>query len=227
MWRRSTMTLETLVSVCSRQSPKPCRYVQRGWSAWPPKQANNCTPLTSLCICEVRSAHPALGWNLDSATRKLGASSARRFFVRVPEAASASKGEIDRAEDEEIRDADVPRGALTEEQERDHGEDDERDTFLHDLELRHGERPRTDTVCRYLERVLWQRDEPTHQDHPQQRLRLQLQMAIPCKGHEDIRDDEEENRCHRRFWSFCCLTTHRRRPTRRLSPNGSDTCLLP
>lgn len=80
-------------------------------------------------------------------------------------AVSASKGEIDRAYNEEIREEDVPRWALAKEQECDDREDDERDALLHDLELCDRECPRTDAVGGDLERVLRQRDEPTHQDH--------------------------------------------------------------
>ena len=136
--------------------------------------------LTLLRACELRSAYPASEGDTDSATRKPVVSPARRFFVHVPDAASASKGEIDRAHDEEIRDHDVPRWALAKEPERDHAEDDERDALLHDLEVRDRERPRPDAVRWHLERVLGQRHEPTHQDHQQQWLRLQLQVSVPC-----------------------------------------------
>ena len=117
-------------------------------------------------------------------------SPARRFLVHVPHAVSASKCEIDRPHNEEIREQDVPRWALAKEPERDDGEDDERDALLHDLELGDRECPRTDAVRGDLERVLRQRDKPTHQDHQQQWLGLQLQVSIPRQGHEDIRDHE-------------------------------------
>ena len=117
---------------------------------------------------DVRRAHPAPVWNTASGTKKPTASPGRRVFVRGPDAISASKCEIDCTHDEEIRDEDVPRWTLAKEQVDDDSEHDEGDALLHDLELCDRERLRTDAVCGYLERVLRQRDEPTHQDHQQQ-----------------------------------------------------------
>lgn len=82
------------------------------------------------------------------------------------------------------------------------GEDREhrqRDDLLNDLELpdRIGaaEFGASQAVCRDLEAILEQGDEPAHQDNGQEpetlEMRLEGDMAVPRKGHEGVRDDEQ------------------------------------
>jgi hypothetical protein len=58
------------------------------------------------------------------------------------------------------------------------------------LLLRPREGLRPEAVGGHLKHRLWQRDEPTHQDHPDQRFPFELQVSIPREGHKDIGDDE-------------------------------------
>ena len=90
-----------------------------------------------------------------------------------------------------------------EEHRGEHREHDERDDLLDNLQLHQRERPpvarETDTVGRYLECVLRQRDAPREQYHRVQRpIRadfhfLQLQVTVPRERHEDVRHDQQQD----------------------------------
>ena len=90
----------------------------------------------------------------------------------------------------------IPTKLRVEIQHGEDAEDDQRDDLLHDLELDRRELSRPPTVCRNLEAVLDERNQPIHQDHDHQRRLLELQMPVPSQCHEDVGDDEEENREH-------------------------------
>ena len=84
-----------------------------------------------------------------------------------------------------------------------HGEHNERDDLLDDLELHQRERPaitrKTNAVGRYLARVFGQRDSPRKEDDGVERPVgddfhfLQFQVPVPGKGHEDVGHNEQED----------------------------------
>ena len=83
------------------------------------------------------------------------------------------------------------------------GEDNERDNLLHHLELHQSEGTsvvdKSDAVGRDLARVLGQGYAPREEDDQIQGPRLdkfhllQLQVSVPCEGHEDVRYDQQQN----------------------------------
>jgi hypothetical protein len=46
----------------------------------------------------------------------------------------------------------------------------------------------SDSVCRYLKTILDEGNEPANQYHQNERRFLELQMAIPSEGHENVRN---------------------------------------
>ena len=73
-------------------------------------------------------------------------------------------------------------------------EDGEGDDFLEDFELREGEGGMADAVGGDLEEVFEEGDSPTYDDGDKERFGFQIfEMCIPCKAHEDVRDDEQED----------------------------------
>ena len=88
-----------------------------------------------------------------------------------------------------------------EEQRGEHGEDDERDDLLDDLELHQREGAavarEADAVGGNLAGVLEERDAPRKEDDGKQRPMggdfhlLQLQVPIPGERHEDVGHDEQ------------------------------------
>lgn len=103
----------------------------------------------------------------------------------------------------------VPVQAFAFEQERsEHGEDYQSDYFLQDLELNQGERPavalESNPVGRDLESIFKQGNSPRKQDNRKQRPMgtdfhfLQLQVPVPCKSHENVRDNQHPD-CRQDF----------------------------
>ena len=86
----------------------------------------------------------------------------------------------------------------------DDGEDRQRDTFLNNLQLNQIERSavscKTNAVGRHLTTVLEEGDTPREGDNANQgpvagrASLLQFQMPVPGKCHEDIAQDEEQDR---------------------------------
>src|ERR1700754_1987044 len=71
-----------------------------------------------------------------------------------------------------------------------HGEHGERNQFLHDLELAAGKAGRiADAVCRNSETIFEKRDAPADKDRCRYRRMRKAQLAVPGKGHEDVRND--------------------------------------
>ena len=98
----------------------------------------------------------------------------------------------------------IPMQRLTlEEQRGEHGEDDERDDLLDDLELHQRERAavarEADAVGRNLAGILEERDAPREEDDGKQRPMggnlhlLQLQVPIPSERHEDVGHDQQKD----------------------------------
>ena len=90
---------------------------------------------------------------------------------------------------------------VLEEEIGDDGEDDEGDALLDDLELNEGEGTavayETDAIGGHLTTVLEEGNHPREGDDKQEgpvgadAAVLQLEMAVPGEGHEDIAEDEE------------------------------------
>jgi len=85
------------------------------------------------------------------------------------------------------------------EDEREKGEDRERDNLLDDLELPNGNRPaelrRADAVGRDLETIFQEGDSPAQQHdsgHPETfEPRFERDMPVPRQRHESVRHDEQ------------------------------------
>ena len=97
----------------------------------------------------------------------------------------------------------VPVQALAlEEDVGDDGEDDERHALLYHFELHEGEGAAVglepDAVGRHLTTIFEEGDGPTEGDDPDQRPvaadagLLQFEMTVPCDGHEDVAQDEQQ-----------------------------------
>lgn len=97
-----------------------------------------------------------------------------------------------------------------EEQHRKDGEDDQRHRFLYDLELHQRECAavfaETHAVCRHLEAVFGQCYAPREQYHGVERSvarkdlhLLQLEVAVPCEGHEYVGYHQQRHRCNSVF----------------------------
>ena len=85
----------------------------------------------------------------------------------------------------------VPRRFHFEIKEGEHDEHRQRDHLLHNLELVGGVGITAPTVGRHLQQVFKKSDPPAHENHEEQRLVLEFQMAIPRERHEDIRAGEQ------------------------------------
>ena len=95
-------------------------------------------------------------------------------------------------------------GLALEEDGGEDGEDDEGDDFLDDLELHEGERTavavKADAVGRNLAHVFKEGDAPAKGYHADEGKGIEpaeglfhFQVAVPGKGHKDVRNDEETN----------------------------------
>ncbi len=68
------------------------------------------------------------------------------------------------------------------------------DHLLHDLELPQIEIPEADPVCRNLQNILKKSNAPTDEyDYEDGLSTHALQMTVPCKGHEEIGQNEQNN----------------------------------
>ena len=107
----------------------------------------------------------------------------------------------------------VPMKAFAFEQKRsEHSEYYQSDYFLQDLELNQGKRPavalESNPVGWDLESIFKQGDSPRKQNYREQRPVgtdfhfLQLQMPVPRKSHENVRDNQHPD-CRQDFWIHC------------------------
>jgi hypothetical protein len=90
----------------------------------------------------------------------------------------------------------IPFYFFVEIQHRENGKDRERDDLLNGLELRRAEFIGANAVRRNLEAVLKKSDSPAHQDHFPESGGAVLQVAIPGKSHEDVRNGQQDNGSH-------------------------------
>ena len=90
----------------------------------------------------------------------------------------------------------VPLDLFTEIKDREDGEHRQGDDLLNGLQLRGGEFVRTNAIRRYLEAVLEERDAPADHNHFPESGGAELQVAVPRKGHEDVRDGEQKDGSH-------------------------------
>ena len=76
-------------------------------------------------------------------------------------------------------------------------EDDERDDLLDDFELYGAEVVSgADAVSWDLETVLEKGNQPADQDHLPQSFAAEAKVSVPGKRHEDVGDDEKNDRPH-------------------------------
>jgi hypothetical protein len=94
----------------------------------------------------------------------------------------------------------------------------QRDDLLDRLQLRRRELVGADAVRRYLETIFQKRNQPTHDDDFIERYIAVLEVSIPRKGHEDIRDGQQNNGFHLANGSFLFSDVTNRGPTLRKSP---------
>jgi hypothetical protein len=106
------------------------------------------------------------------------------------------KSEEDRADDQHICDGDVPADGRVEKEKGDDREDNEGDAFLKDLQLRDGPFVGTDPISWYLKYVLKERQTPAGQNDNPKGLIFELEVAVPGKVHEGVRDGQENDRLH-------------------------------
>jgi hypothetical protein len=90
----------------------------------------------------------------------------------------------------------IPFQFLTEIQDRENRKHGQSDHFLNGLQLSRRKLIRSDTVCRDLKTVFEKSDTPTCEDDLPESLAAVFEMAIPGKGHEDIRDGEQQDGSH-------------------------------
>jgi len=79
------------------------------------------------------------------------------------------------------------------------GEDDEhaeRDYFLDDFQLKHGELTVTDAVCRNLKTIFREGDQPAHHDGGEKGRLAVFQVPVPGEGHEYIGANKKQNGFH-------------------------------
>jgi len=76
------------------------------------------------------------------------------------------------------------------------GEDHQRDDLLDGLELRSRELERADTVGGHLEAIFEESDTPAGQNDLPQSFAAIFEVAIPGKGHEDVRNGQQQYRPH-------------------------------
>ena len=76
-------------------------------------------------------------------------------------------------------------------------EDNKRDNFLHDFQLRGGKCSVPNAICRNLKAVFKERDPPTDEDDFPECDFLKFEMTVPRKGHKQIGDREECDRFQR------------------------------
>ena len=108
---------------------------------------------------------------------------ARLSFVEV-------ESEVNGRDDEHKRDNVVPARRLPKEQPSDHREHDNRDAFLHDLELHNREARGSDAIGRHLKDVFKKRQQPAYRDRDPERLVLVFQMPVPGERHEYVRNEQ-------------------------------------
>ena len=88
----------------------------------------------------------------------------------------------------------VPPDFFAEIQNGEGAKDGERDDLLDDFELGGGINRVAPAIGRHLEQVFEERDAPAHQNNEQQRLALELQVAVPRDGHKNVRAGQQHNR---------------------------------
>jgi hypothetical protein len=98
----------------------------------------------------------------------------------------------------------VPLYFLAEIEDREDGEDRESDDFLNGLQLRGAEFIRANAIRRNLEAVFEKSNSPAHQDHFPKSGSAEPEVAVPGKGHEDIRNGEKDDGSHVFPFSLCC-----------------------
>lgn len=121
----------------------------------------------------------------------------RRFLPLVE---NEKSGQDDAAEARGV----IPLYFFAEIENRESREDRECDDLLNGLELRGGELVRANAIRRDLEAVFEECDAPAYEDYFPKSSRAKLEVAVPGKSHEDVRDGEQEDGSHVLGFSLCC-----------------------
>lgn len=97
-------------------------------------------------------------------------------------------------EDEEEADEDVPFGCFAEVDPGEEDENGEGDDFLDGFELGGGDAGLvTETIGGDLETVFEERDGPTGDDDQPERFFVELEVAVPRDGHEEVGDAQQKD----------------------------------
>jgi hypothetical protein len=134
----------------------------------------------SFFICPMTDA-----WELDSPV--LGRDTQRGPILPPMEDKECAKSDAGEA------DAVIPPERVAKISDRENREHRESDDFLDGLELRAAEFVRADAIGGYLKTIFEKSDAPTGNDDFPERGITVFQVAIPSKGHKDIRDREKND----------------------------------
>ncbi len=116
----------------------------------------------------------------------------RMVVFRLPFLKNKKYGQYDESKTDQI----VPFEFFFEIDDGEGRENHKSDDFLHGLELCCSKLTMTYSVCRDLETVFEKSDSPACQYDKEQGAAFELQMTIPCDGHEDIGSDEKKDGFH-------------------------------
>jgi PLP dependent protein len=106
------------------------------------------------------------------------------------------EGKENSAHQTQTRESMIPAEMLVEEKGDEDGEDRQGNNFLNDLKLNERKTGSADAVGRNLEAVFEERDQPADHDHLPERFLAVFQVAVPCKGHKGVGEDEKHDSSH-------------------------------
>lgn len=72
----------------------------------------------------------------------------------------------------------------------------ERDDLLNCLQLSRVELIGADAICGNLKTIFEKRDAPAGEDHFPERFAAVLEVAVPCEGHENVGNGQQNNGAH-------------------------------
>lgn len=88
----------------------------------------------------------------------------------------------------------IPGQRLFQEEDREDREDRKGDDLLDAFQLGGREIPMPDPVCRHHQQIFEEGDAPADEDDRDHGGGFEFQMAVPSKGHEDVRDHQKADR---------------------------------
>src|SRR3546814_8120062 len=114
---------------------------------------------------------------------------------------------------------------LTEPEDREPGEYDQRDDFWQGLEFGRAVNAIADTVRRNDEAIFEEGDAPRDQHREPDRPRHRAELSIPGEGHKDVRDEQQADRREigGHFFSFVAVSGSTSRSSAAKKCPGSST----